>query len=186
MHRSRLYGVFVDAPVADAETAVGFWADALGAAPVRGDDDDPFVALYGAAGTIAFEVQAVDDTPRYHVDIETDDVAAEVARLQELGAVEESRWRGCHTLRVPGGHLLCVIPVHSDPETFTDLAQTWPANMKHKPARQPSFGAPRSLRALVTQYRSDALQAHSQRAERRSLDHQERGGGAVRSRIPGE
>jgi catechol 2,3-dioxygenase-like lactoylglutathione lyase family enzyme len=81
MHRSRMYGVFVDAPVVDAEDAVSFWTEALGAAPVRGDEDDPFVALYGATGDPAFEVQAVDDAPRYHVDIETDDVAAETQRL---------------------------------------------------------------------------------------------------------
>ena len=48
------------------------------------------------------------------------------ARLEALGAVEVSRWLDCHTLRVPGGHLLCVIPVHSDPETFATLARTWP------------------------------------------------------------
>jgi hypothetical protein len=30
------------------------------------------------------------------------------------------------TGRTPGGHLLCVIPVHSDPETLTSSARTWP------------------------------------------------------------
>jgi Glyoxalase-like domain len=67
----------------------------------------------------------VDDAARYHVDIETDDVAAEVQRLTDLGAVERATWQGCHTLEVPGGHLLCVIPVHSDPDTFARLAHTW-------------------------------------------------------------
>jgi hypothetical protein len=60
-------------------------------------------------------IQAVDDEPRYHVDIETDDVAAETARLAALGAVELRRWLDCRILRAPGGgHLLCVIPLHSD------------------------------------------------------------------------
>lgn len=85
-----------------------------------------FTTLYGAIPGLVTAVQSVDDEARYHVDIETDDVAAEVARLQGLGAVEESSWQGCHTLRVPGGHLLCVIPVHTEPKTFGDLAQTWP------------------------------------------------------------
>src|SRR6476646_7689243 len=125
MHRSRLYGIFVDAPVDDAEKAVEFWAEALGAAPVRGDDDDPFVALYGAAGTIAFEVQAVDDAPRFHVDIETDDVAAEVARLIGLGATEETRHEGWVVLRAPAGHLLCVVPVQSQREFFDANARSW-------------------------------------------------------------
>jgi len=85
-----------------------------------------FTTLHGAIPGLVTAVQSVDDEARYHVDIETDDVAAEVARLQGLGAVEESSWQGCHTLRVPGGHLICVIPVHTEPETFGDLAQTWP------------------------------------------------------------
>jgi len=37
-----------------------------------------------------------------------------------------SSWQGCHTLRAPGGHLLCVIPLHSDPDLFAERAQTWP------------------------------------------------------------
>jgi len=32
----------------------------------------------------------------------------------------------CHVLRAPGGHLLCVIPVHGDPGVFTAQAITWP------------------------------------------------------------
>ena len=59
-------------------------------------------------------VQAVADAPRHHVDLETDDVAAEVRRLVALGAQEVSSWQRCHVLRAPGGHLLCVVPLHSD------------------------------------------------------------------------
>jgi len=70
-------------------------------------------------------VQAVDDRPRYHLDFETDDVDAEAARLIGLGAVEKSRWLDCRTLQVPGGQLICVIPVHSDPEEFRQHAQLW-------------------------------------------------------------
>jgi hypothetical protein len=33
-------------------------------------------------------IQTVDDEPRYHIDIETENVAAETARLVALGAVE--------------------------------------------------------------------------------------------------
>ncbi|HEX9999028.1 MAG TPA: VOC family protein, partial [Actinoplanes sp.] len=68
---------------------------------------------------------AVDDTARYHLDIETDDLDAETARLIGLGAVEINRWLDCRILRAPGGHLLCVIPLHSDPEVFNRLAQVW-------------------------------------------------------------
>ncbi|MET9632155.1 VOC family protein [Lentzea sp. NPDC006480] len=126
MHRSRLFGIFIDTPVAEAGAAANFWSAALGvpARPVAGEEH--FTALDGAVPGLTVDVQAVDDAPRYHVDIETDDVAAEVSRLTALGAKPVSRWLDCHTLRAPGGHLLCVVPVHSDPETFQRLARTWP------------------------------------------------------------
>lgn len=125
MHRSRLYGLFVDSPLAVAQRSVEFWAAALGATPVRGDEpDDPYVALQGAT-SVAFEVQAVDDEPRYHVDIETDDVVAETARLLALGATEVSRHDGWVVLRAPGGHLCCVVPVQSEPDVFAAGACTW-------------------------------------------------------------
>lgn len=84
-----------------------------------------FTGLPDAVPGLVTAVQAVEDTARYHVDIETDDVAAEVTRLVGLGAVQKSSWQGCQTLRAPGGHLLCVIPVHSDLDTFTQHAHTW-------------------------------------------------------------
>ncbi|MDX3194909.1 VOC family protein [Streptomyces sp. MN03-5084-2B] len=126
MHRSRLFGIFIDTPAAEAEAAATFWSAALGAParPVAGEEQ--FTALDGALPGLTLDVQAIDGEPRYHVDIETDDVAAEVARLTALGADPVSRWLDCHTLRAPGGHLLCVVPVHSDPETFGRLARVWP------------------------------------------------------------
>jgi hypothetical protein len=126
MHRSRLFGIFIDTPAAEAGPAATFWSAALGAParPVAGEEQ--FTALDGALPGLTLDVQAIDGEPRYHVDIETDDVAAEVARLTALGAEPVSRWLECHTLRAPGGHLLCVVPVHSDPETFESLARVWP------------------------------------------------------------
>ncbi|HET6532371.1 MAG TPA: VOC family protein [Actinoplanes sp.] len=125
MHRSRLYGLFIDTPESEAPAAAEFWSAALGvpARPVPGEEQ--FIALRDAHPMLTVDVQAVDDAPRYHVDIETDDVAAETARLTGLGAVEVARWLDCHILRAPGGHLLCVVPVHTDPEFFAAHARTW-------------------------------------------------------------
>jgi glyoxalase superfamily protein len=69
--------------------------------------------------------RAVDDVPRYHVDIETDDVGAETARLLALGATEVARHDGWLVLRAPGGHLCCVVPVQSDPDVFVAGARPW-------------------------------------------------------------
>ncbi len=125
MHRSRLFGLFVDAPIAEAGSAVDFWAGALGSTARRAVPDDPYVVISGGTGDLRLEVQAVDDTPRYHVDIETDDVAAETARLIRLGAVEHTRQPGWVVLRAPGGHLLCVVPVQSPRASFEAQAHTW-------------------------------------------------------------
>ncbi|MET8762470.1 VOC family protein [Lentzea sp. NPDC004782] len=126
MHSSRLFGIFIDTPVAQAGAAASFWSAALGVPARSVAGEEQFTALDGAVPGLTVDVQAVDDAPRYHVDIETDDVAAEVARLTALGAEPVSQWLECHTLRAPGGHLLCVVPVHSDPETFLRLARAWP------------------------------------------------------------
>ncbi|TCO23245.1 hypothetical protein EV652_10970 [Kribbella steppae] len=105
--------------------ATEFWASALGVETATPSGEPQFTRLENAVPGYVTAVQSVDDEPRYHLDIETDDVAAEVARLVGLGAVEVSSWQGCHTLRAPGGHLLCVIPVHSTPEYFAERATTW-------------------------------------------------------------
>ncbi|HEY0698018.1 MAG TPA: VOC family protein [Micromonospora sp.] len=125
MHRSRLSTLLIDVPVGEAPAATAFWSAALGvpARPVPGEEQ--YTDLPGVLPDLVVAVQSVDDRPRYHLDIETDDVEAETARLVGLGAVEIGRWLECRVLRAPGGHLLCVIPRHSDPETFAGLARVW-------------------------------------------------------------
>jgi hypothetical protein len=125
VHRSRLSTLLIDAPTEEAAAAAGFWSAALGvpARPVPGEQE--FTSLPGAVPDLSVAVQSVDDAPRYHLDIETDDVTAETDRLLALGAVEVGGWLECRTLRAPGGHLVCVIPRHSDPDTFDRLARVW-------------------------------------------------------------
>ena len=126
VHQSRVSHLLIDVPEAEAAAAAAFWSAALGA-PARPLPQEPqFTMLDQALPGLETCVQAVDDAPRFHLDIETDDVEAETARLLALGAVEVSQWLDCHVLRVPGGHLVCVIPVHSDPGAFKAQAATWP------------------------------------------------------------
>src|SRR5690242_19388022 len=103
MHRSRVSVVLIDVPRAEAPAAAAFWSAALGvpATPVPGEEQ--FTSLTGALPGLDLAVQAVDDRARYHLDIETDDVAAETARLVALGAVEVDQWLDCHILRAHGG-----------------------------------------------------------------------------------
>jgi len=123
MHRSRLSTLLIDTPNDSARAASDFWSAALGvpARPVPGEEQ--YTDLVGAFPELVVAVQSVDDAPRYHVDIETDDVEAETERLIGLGAVLLRQWLECRILQAPGGHLLCVIPQHS--ESFDKLAHTW-------------------------------------------------------------
>jgi hypothetical protein len=124
-HRSRLSTILIDAPTGEVPAVAAFWSQALGV-PARPVPREPqFTSLPGALPDLDLAVQAVGDRARYHVDIETDDVEAETMRLVALGAAETGRWLDCRVLRAPGGHLVCVIPRHSDPEIFERLSQTW-------------------------------------------------------------
>jgi hypothetical protein len=124
-HRSRLSTILIDAPRGEAPAVAAFWSQALGVPARPVPDEQQFTSLHGALPGLVLAVQAVDDRARYHVDVETDDVEAETMRLVALGAVEVGRWLDCRTLRAPGGHLVCVIPRHSDPETFQRLSRVW-------------------------------------------------------------
>jgi glyoxalase superfamily protein len=126
MHRSRVYALIIDTPQAEADEAAAFWSAALGARSQKPAAEPQFTSLHGALPDLVTAVQAVDDAPRYHIDIETDDVEAETARLTGLGATQIARWLECRVLRAPGGHLLCVLPVESAPELFDAQARTWP------------------------------------------------------------
>jgi hypothetical protein len=127
MHRSRLVGILIDTPAAQAGAAADFWSAALGVPTWPAPGEEQFTVLDGAAPGLLTVIQSVGDGgPRYHIDIETDDLEAEVARLTALGAEPVTTWQEAHTLRAPGGHLFCVVPVHSAPETFASKATTWP------------------------------------------------------------
>lgn len=126
MHRSRFSTLLIDVPRADAERSAGFWSSVLGTTAEPEPGEPQYTSLPGAFPGLVVAVQALDEgEPRMHVDVETDDVDAETERLLGLGAVEVSSWEGCRTLRAPGGHLLCVIPLHSEPGEFLAHARVW-------------------------------------------------------------
>jgi hypothetical protein len=126
MHRTRIYGFFIDTPLDQADGAVTFWSAALGTKVHRNPPDDPYWKMVGAASGVEVEVQAVDDTARYHMDIETDDVAAELDRLRGLGATVVDDNGSWSVLRAPGGHLFCVVPVQSGKDFFQANSTVWP------------------------------------------------------------
>ncbi len=58
-----------------------------------------------------------------HLDIETDDVEAEVTRLEGLGARVKARIRQHVVMQAPSGHAFCVVPVYRS--DFPEKAAEW-------------------------------------------------------------
>jgi predicted enzyme related to lactoylglutathione lyase len=116
MHRSRLNGILIDCNTDDIEAAARFWAAALGR-PI--DPDHPgtrgnYVMLETPPDEIAVQIQRVDHDSRVHIDIETDDIAAEVARLEKLGAKVDKKLERWVVMQAPTGQRFCVVRVQRD------------------------------------------------------------------------
>lgn len=124
-HRSRLSGALIDVPRADYARIVEFWGAALDR-PGEVEEGDPDYTLFGEPTPgVQFMVQAVgDDSSRIHLDIETDDIEAEVARLTALGASVVERIQSWVVMRDPVGIVFCVVAVQM-PEAFEAAATTW-------------------------------------------------------------
>lgn len=126
MHHSRLCSVIIDCNTPDLEGAANFWSAALGR-PVnllKSGDLEKYRALDTPPGQIKCEVQKVDHPSRVHVDIETDDIEAEVKRLVELGAREVQRVRRWVVMEAPTGQKFCVVPPQLP--DFPKGANRWP------------------------------------------------------------
>ena len=124
-HRSRINGILIDCNLDDIQAAARFWAAALGR-PV--DPDHPgtrgdYVMLETPEDEIAVQIQRVDHDSRIHLDIETDDIPAEVARLEQLGATVDTRMERWVVMRAPSGQRFCVVRVQRD--GFDGNANSW-------------------------------------------------------------
>lgn len=110
-HRTRLVQVCVDSPVAAHDAEVAFWRGLLGdrwvPSPARefagkwhDDDGSPLQLLFQ-------RLDEPEGVVRAHLDLGTDDLDAEVARLLGHGATDLGRGRGWHALRDPAGTAFC-------------------------------------------------------------------------------
>ena len=124
-HRSRLTSVLVDVPGADHERAAAFWSAALGRDGKVYEKFPEYVSFGEATPGVEFMVQSTGDaSPRIHIDIESDDVEAEVARLGALGATEIGRHDSWVVMQDPAGTVFCVVRVQIE-EAFAQHATTW-------------------------------------------------------------
>ena len=125
MHRSRLTAALADVPADRYEAETRFWVGAVGR-PARSDDDDPdYVVVKEVIPGLDLMIQRVGAEARFHLDIETDDVEAEVTRLEALGAERVEQVHSWWVMRDPAGLLFCVVRVQN-PEAFERDATTWP------------------------------------------------------------
>ena len=108
MHRSQLGGFIIDCQDGDLDSASKFWSGALGL-PLKAGYDQKYVGLTTPPNGLAIEVQAVEHPSRVHLDIESDDVEAEVARLEKLGAKRIEKIETWWVMQAPTGHRFCVI-----------------------------------------------------------------------------
>ena len=126
MHRSRIGLVLIDHAEDDWERALAFWAGVQGVTPTGEDEGMPEYRSLGTIGSVALESQrtGAGTPPRVHLDIETDDVPAEVARVLALGATVLEERSGYTILQDPGGLVFCVVPVQTGAD-FEREALTW-------------------------------------------------------------
>ena len=125
MHKSKLGGFIIDCQTDDLDGAAQFWGAALGM-PVHAlpGSEGVYKRLEDSQHGLDIEVQKVSHASRVHLDIETDDIDAEVRRLEKLGA---KRVQAVHTwwvMEAPTGQRFCV--VRQQRSDFAENANSWP------------------------------------------------------------
>ena len=124
MHKSRLGNIIIDCKTEDLLEQAQFWSAALGyPLPQDVDAAGKFLQLVTPPGEVQVILQRVGHEPRAHLDIETDAIASEVARLERLGAAIVSREERWVVMQAPSGHRFCVGSPYRD--GFDQGANTW-------------------------------------------------------------
>lgn len=125
MHRSRLAGFIIDCKSDDLERAAQFWSAALGY-ELRPKDEETS-PLYRCMQTedlgLHVEVQSVQHDSRVHLDIESDDIDAEVKRLEALGARRVSTVHTWCVMEAPTGQRFCIVRPQN--KNFAATANEW-------------------------------------------------------------
>jgi predicted enzyme related to lactoylglutathione lyase len=125
MHKSGLGGLIIDCHTDDLQREARFWSEALGyqIRPSHDQEDSNYVELDTRKGEPYIEVQSVEHPSRVHLDIKTDDLDAEVERLERLGATRVKRIKHWWVMEAPSGHRFCVVSLH--PGQNVGSLNTW-------------------------------------------------------------
>ncbi|MGA9422400.1 MAG: VOC family protein [Rhodanobacteraceae bacterium] len=125
MHKSRFSSLIIDCRAADLTEAVRFWTQALGRPVKEGAQPatDKYVPLVTDDDEPVIELQRVEHESRVHLDIESDDIEAEVRRLEALGAKRIATVGTWAVMQAPSGQRFCV--VRPQRGTIGPHANTW-------------------------------------------------------------
>ncbi len=124
-HKSKLAGFIIDCENADPISAAQFWSQALGMPMQKlpGEEGEKYARLQDKQHGLHVEVQSVTHQSRVHLDIETDDINAEVTRLEALGAKQIERMERWVVMEAPTGQRFCVVRQCTD--DFAASANSW-------------------------------------------------------------
>jgi predicted enzyme related to lactoylglutathione lyase len=113
MHHSRLCAALIDCKISSVDEAAKFWSEALGRAvdSEHAGSRGNYRMLETPPDELIVQIQCVDHDSRVHLDIETDNIPAEVARLEKLGAKVVERLERWVVLEAPTGQRFCVVRV---------------------------------------------------------------------------
>jgi len=125
MHYSRFSSIIIDCRVDDLKSAAEFWSKAFGKklANVDLDGEDRYAEIETADDEPIIVVQKVTHESRVHLDIESDDIEAEVKRLEALGAKRVEFIKRWWVMEAPTGHRFCV--VRKQREEFGPHVNEW-------------------------------------------------------------
>jgi len=125
MHRSRLSTFVIDCRTDQLEEAARFWSAALGRKVKPGTVDDPrYTELETDEDEPLLLLQQVDHESRIHLDIESDDLEAEVKRLEALGAKRIGFVKRWWVMQAPTGQRFCIVNPQRGP--LAGRANEWP------------------------------------------------------------
>jgi len=111
-HRSRLAGFIIDCQTGDLDAAADFWSGALGVTIAdrdAGDETAEYQVFGDTPCDLYIEVQKVAHPSRVHLDIESDDLDAEAARLEALGAKKVGFVKRWWVMEAPTGQRFCIV-----------------------------------------------------------------------------
>jgi len=123
MHHSKLTNIVIDCPAATFTEAVAFWSRALGM-KTTGAGTGRYVTLNGCLDQVEVILQRVEGEAEVHLDFETDDLQAETARLEALGAKPKYPIKNWLVMKAPSQHSFCI--VKRDPANPLPTPNQWP------------------------------------------------------------